>query len=301
MYRIGFDVGGTFTDFTMLDEDGGSVHYFKVPSTPHDPSEAIETGLAALIDVHSIDPARIRHLGHGTTVATNMVIERKGALTGLITTRGFRDTLEIGRQTRPHLYDYSISRPTPLVTRELRLEVDERVLSDGTVEVPLNEEQVAEAARKLSEVGVGAVVICFLHSYRRPEHERRAAEIVRAILPDAYVSLSSSVLPEFREFERMSTTVLNAYMGPRMGTYLERLLGRASDLGITGELNTVHSNGGLMSVPTVREIPVRTCVSGPAAGVIGAAEIGQVANFPNLVTFDASRCSLLTDWSPTIR
>lgn len=291
MYRIGFDVGGTFTDFTMLDEDGGSVHYFKVPSTPHDPSEAIETGLAALIDVHSIDPARIRHLGHGTTVATNMVIERKGALTGLITTRGFRDTLEIGRQTRPHLYDYSISRPTPLVTRELRLEVDERVLSDGIVEVPLNEEQVAEAARKLGEAGVGAVVICFLHSYRRPDHERRAAEIVRAILPDAYVSLSSSVLPEFREFERMSTTVLNAYMGPRMGTYLERLLGRVSDLGITGELNTVHSNGGLMSVPTVREIPVRTCVSGPAAGVIGAAEIGRVANFPNLVTFDVGGTS----------
>ncbi len=291
MYRIGFDVGGTFTDFTMLDEDGGAVHYFKVPSTPHDPSEAIETGLAALIEDHRIDPARIRHLGHGTTVATNMVIERKGALTGLITTRGFRDTLEIGRQTRPHLYDYSISRPTPLVPRELRLEVEERILSDGSVEVPLNEAQVAEAARKLGEAGVGAVVICFLHSYRRPEHERRAAEIVREILPDTYVSLSSNVLPEFREFERMSTTVLNAYMGPRMGTYLERLLGRVSDLGITGELNTVHSNGGLMSVPTVREIPVRTCVSGPAAGVIGAAEIGRVANFPNLVTFDVGGTS----------
>ncbi|KQX19969.1 MULTISPECIES: hydantoinase/oxoprolinase family protein [unclassified Sphingomonas] len=291
MYRIGFDVGGTFTDFTMLDEGSGAVHYFKVPSTPHDPSEAIGTGLSALIADHGIDPALVRHLGHGTTVATNMVIERKGALTGLITTRGFRDTLEIGRQTRPHLYDYSIGRPTPLVPRELRIEVAERILSDGTVEVPLDEEQVAEAARALGAAGVGAVVICFLHSYRRPEHERRAGEIVRAILPDAYVSLSSNVLPEFREFERMSTTVLNAYMGPRMGTYLERLLGRVGDLGITGELNTVHSNGGLMSVPTVREIPVRTCVSGPAAGVIGAAEIGRFANFPNLVTFDVGGTS----------
>jgi len=291
MYRIGFDVGGTFTDFTMLDEDSGSVHYFKVPSTPHDPSEAIGTGLSALIVRHGIDPAEVRHLGHGTTVATNMVIERKGAVTGLITTRGFRDTLEIGRQTRPHLYDYSIGRPTPLVPRELRMEVDERTLSDGTVEVRLDEEQVAEAARTLGRAGVGAVVICFLHSYRRPDHERRAGEIVRAILPDAYVSLSSNVLPEFREFERMSTTVLNAYMGPRMGTYLERLLGRVADLGIQGELNTVHSNGGLMSVPTVREIPVRTCVSGPAAGVIGAAEIGRVAHFPNLVTFDVGGTS----------
>jgi N-methylhydantoinase A len=302
MYRIGFDVGGTFTDFTMLDEGSGAVHYFKVPSTPHDPSEAIGTGLSALIADHSIDPAAVRHLGHGTTVATNMVIERKGALTGLITTRGFRDTLEIGRQTRPHLYDYSIGRPTPLVSRELRLEVDERTLSDGTVEVPLDEEQVAEAARALGAAGVGAVVICFLHSYRRPDHERRAGEIVRAILPDAYVSLSSSVLPEFREYERMSTTVLNAYMGPRMGTYLERLLGRVGDLGITGELNTVHSNGGLMSVPTVREIPVRTCVSGPAAGVIGAAEIGRFANFPNLVTFDvggtSTDVSVIVDGKP---
>ncbi|MFD2501426.1 hydantoinase/oxoprolinase N-terminal domain-containing protein [Rhizorhabdus histidinilytica] len=189
-------MGGTFTDFTMLDEGRGSVHYFKVPSTPHDPSEAIGAGLSALIADHDIDPALVRHLGHGTTVATNMVIERKGALTGLITTRGFRDTLEIGRQTRPHLYDYSIGRPTPLVPRDLRLEVDERTLSDGTVEVPLDEEQVAEAARKLGEAGVGAVVICFLHSYRRPDHERRAGEIVRAILPDAYVSLSSNVLPE---------------------------------------------------------------------------------------------------------
>ncbi len=302
MYRIGFDVGGTFTDFTMLDEEGGAVHYFKVPSTPHDPSEAIGTGLAHLVSAHGVDPADIRHLGHGTTVATNMVIERKGALTGLITTRGFRDVLEIGRQTRPHLYDYSITRPTPLVPRELRLEVDERVLSDGTVRVPLDEAQVEAAARTLADAGVAAVVICFLHSYRRPDHERRAAEIVRRILPDAYVSLSSSVLPEFREFERMSTTVLNAYMGPRMGAYLERLLGRVSDLGIVGELDTVHSNGGLMSVQTVREVPVRTCVSGPAAGVIGAAEVGRVANFLNLVTFDvggtSTDVSVIVDGKP---
>ncbi len=207
-----------------------------------------------------------------------------------------------GARLRPHLYDYSVNRPTPLVPRHLRFEVDERVLSDGTVRSPLDEAQVADAARALAAAGVGAVVICFLHSYRRPDHEKRAAKIVREIMPDAYVSLSSTVLPEFREFERMSTTVLNAYMGPRMGSYLERLLGRVAEIGIVGELNTVHSNGGLMSVPTVREMPVRTCVSGPAAGVIGAAEVGRVAKFANLVTFDvggtSTDVSVIVDGKP---
>ena len=247
MYRIGVDVGGTFTDFTVLDEESGAPHYLKVPSTPHDPSEAIGNGLAELVRSLSLDPASISHLGHGTTVATNMVIERKGALTGLITTRGFRDVLEIGRQMRPHLYDYSVVRPTPLVPRELRLEVDERILSDGTVIVPLDEAQVEQAARVFAQAGVGAVVVCFIHSYRRPAHERRAGEILRRLLPSAYVSLSSDVLPEFREFERMSTTVLNAYIGPRMGAYMDRLLERARAIGMTCEIDTVHSNGGLMS------------------------------------------------------
>ncbi len=291
MYRIGFDVGGTFTDFTLLNDETGDVSYFKVPSTPWDPSEAIETGLAQLIEMLSLDPAHISHLGHGTTVATNMVIERKGAVTGLITTKGFRDVLEIGRQTRPHLYNYSVRRPVPLVPRELRIEVNERMLADGSVIIPLNEQEVEKAAQLLAAAGVKAVVICFLHSYRNAAHERRAREIVSAIIPDAYICISSDVLPEFREFERMSTSVLNAYMGPRMGTYLERLLTRVRGLGINAEVDTVHSNGGLMSVPTVREVPVRTCVSGPAAGVIGAAEIGRVAGFENLVTFDVGGTS----------
>lgn len=298
-YRIGFDVGGTFTDFTMINEQTGAVSFFKVSSTPHDPSVAIEQGLAALIEDYKLDPKSISHLGHGTTVATNLVIERKGARTGVITTKGFRDVLEIGRQTRPHLYNYAIHRPTPLVPRERRLEVTERVLSDGTVLEPLNHAEVEAAARELAEQKVGAVVICFLHSYRRPNHEREAREIVRRILPNAYISISSDVLPEFREFERLSTTVLNAYMGPRMGTYLERLLERVRNLGIPAETDTVHSNGGLMSINTVREVPVRTCVSGPAAGVIGAAEIGRVAGFENLVTFDVGGTS--TDVSVIVK
>lgn len=289
--RIAFDVGGTFTDFTLLDEDSGAVGFHKVPSTPHDPSEAIARGLADLVRDRALAPDAIAHLGHGTTVATNLVIERKGASVGLITTRGFRDVLEIGRQTRPHLYDYAVRRPEPLVPRELRLEVDERVMADGTVRVPLDEAQVEDAARRLERAGVGAVAICFLHAYRRPDHERRAREIVRRVLPDAYLSLSSDVLPEFREFERMSTTVLNAYMGPRMGAYLQGLLDRVRAQGIDAEVDTVHSNGGLMSVQTVREVPVRTCVSGPAAGVIGSAEVGRAAGFAHLITFDVGGTS----------
>ena len=290
-YRIAFDVGGTFTDFTTLDDASGAVGYFKVPSTPRDPSLAIEAGLRALVAERGVAPEAIAHLGHGTTVATNLVIERKGASVGLLTTRGFRDVLEIGRQTRPHLYDYTVGRPVPLVPRELRLEVDERVLADGSVLRPLDDAQVAQAARQLAGAGVTAVAICFIHAYRRPDHEQRAREIVRRVLPDAYVSLSSDVLPEFREFERMSTTVLNAYMGPRMGSYLQGLLERVRALGIGAEVDTVHSNGGLMSVQTVREVPVRTCVSGPAAGVIGSAEIGRLAGFRNLVTFDVGGTS----------
>src|SRR5690606_32150390 len=202
MYRIGIDVGGTFTDFTMVDEQAGAVHFHKVPSTPHDPSEAIQQGIADLLRTHGVAVRDVSHIGHGTTVATNLIIERKGARVGLLTTRGFRDVLEIGRQTRPHLYDYTVGRPVPLVPRELRLEIDERVLADGSVLRPLDDAQVAQAARQLAGAGVTAVAICFIHAYRRPDHEQRAREIVRRVLPDAYVSLSSDVLPEFREFER---------------------------------------------------------------------------------------------------
>ncbi|MEM1396021.1 MAG: hydantoinase/oxoprolinase family protein [Pseudomonadota bacterium] len=290
-YQIGFDVGGTFTDFTVVDDDTGHINYFKVPSTPGDPSKAISDGLKQLIKEFDLAADAFSRLGHGTTVATNLVIERKGARTGMLTTAGFRDVLEIGRQTRPHLYNYAIHRPMPLVPRNLRLEIDERITADGTVLKELDECEVRAAAEALREAGVKSVVICFLHSYRRPAHERRARDIVQEVMPDVYVSISSDVLPEFREFERMSTTVLNAYMGPRMGAYLERLDRQVRELGVTCGFQTVHSNGGLMSTPTVREIPVRTCLSGPAAGVMGAAKIGTDAGFPNLVTFDVGGTS----------
>ena len=291
MYRIGVDVGGTFTDYTMFDESTGRIVYHKVPSTPTDPSEAIQKGVAEMLDAHGVKPAEVGHFGHGTTVATNMVIERRGSATGLITTKGFRDVLEIGRQVRPHLYDYTVGKPVPLVPREHRREINERIAADGSVLVPLDEKGLEDAVGLLKAAGVKAVAVCLLHSYKTPDHEKRVRAEIEKQMPDAYISLSSEVLPEFREYERLSSTVINAYVGPRMGNYLGRFLERVRDLGITIEPYTIHSNGGLMSVRTVRDHPVRTCLSGPAAGVVGAVEVGRVAGFPNLVTFDVGGTS----------
>src|ERR1700722_3488718 len=272
MYRVAFDVGGTFTDFTVHETATGALRHFKVPSTPADPSEAIEAGLRALIDAQRIAPADISFVGHGTTIATNMVIERRGVTAGLITTKGFRDVLEI-------------------VPRARRVEVAERIDAGGAVLHALDEAQVAAAADALAAQDVQAIAICFLHSYLNETHERRAAEIVRSRLPEVYVCTSSEVLPEFREYERFSTAAINAYIGPRMARYLDRFLGRLAGLGIGVQPYTVHSNGGLMSVDSVRRFPVRCCLSGPAAGVVGAAEVAREAGLPNVITFDAGGTS----------
>ncbi|MCY1334328.1 Acetophenone carboxylase gamma subunit [compost metagenome] len=291
MYRIGIDVGGTFTDFTMIDETTGAVHFHKVPSTPHDPSEAIDRGIAELLSQHGIAASEVAHIGHGTTVATNLIIERKGAKVGLITTQGFRDILEIGRQTRPHLFDYSVAKPPVLVPRVHRIEVPERLDAQGQVITPLDEAAVRRAAEAFRDAGLEAVTIGFLHAYSNPGHEQRARAIVQEVMPGAYISLSSEVLPEFREYERLSTTVLNAAVGPRMARYLDRFLERVQALGVSHEPYTIHSNGGLMSAGAVRQFPVRTCLSGPAAGVVGAAAVGRAIGRPDLVTFDVGGTS----------
>lgn len=292
MIRVGFDVGGSFTDFVVwLSGSGARAEYFKVPSTPHDPSEGIESGLREILEALSVDPSRLSFVGHGTTVATNMVIERKGVQLAMITTSGFRDVLEIGRQTRPHLYDYTVEKPSSLVSRDFRFEVDERIGASGEVVTPLDEDGVRRIAESLKNSNVKAVAICFLHSYRNAEHERRAGEILKELLPDVYLSLSSEVLPEFREFERFSTTAINAYVGPRMDLYLKRFLERLSEVGISAPPQTVHSNGGLMSVASVRSFPVRTCLSGPAAGVMGAARLAAAAGFDDIITFDVGGTS----------
>jgi len=302
MIRIGLDVGGTFTDFTLLDERSGALHFHKVPSTPDDPSEAIRLGLTRLLEMVGRSGAEVSFLAHGTTVATNMVVERRGAKTGLLTTRGFRDILEIGRQTRPNLYDYRDRNPDPVVPRERRHEITERVRYDGSVEKTLDTAELETAANNLRAAGVEAIAICFLHSYRDAAHEQAARAIVERLMPDCFLSLSSEVLPEFREFERTSTTAINAYVGPRMAAYCAKLVSDLTRLGFTCDAHTFHSNGGLVSMDTVRRFPVRTCLSGPAAGVVGAAVVANTAGEPNIVTFDvggtSTDVSLIRDTAP---
>ncbi|MEM9248076.1 MAG: hydantoinase/oxoprolinase family protein [Pseudomonadota bacterium] len=302
MIRIGIDVGGTFTDFTLFDAGNGTLNFFKVPSNPADPSEAIENGLRQMRDVFGYRPAEVTYLAHGTTVATNTVIQRNGARTGLLTTKGFRDVLELGRQARPSIYDYRVQKPPVLVPRDRRFEVTERVDAEGEVWTPLDRDSLKRAVEGLAGTGVEAVAVCFMHSYLHPEHEAEARAAVEAALPGVYVTSSAEILPEFREFERMSTTVINATLGPKLDGYLDRFQARVKAVGIPVTPYTIHSNGGLMPVDEVRRAPVRTCVSGPAAGVVGAAEVGRIAGLPDLVTFDvggtSTDVSLIENGSP---
>jgi N-methylhydantoinase A len=302
MYRIGLDVGGTFTDFVIVDRAGGAPRFFKLPSTPSDPSEAIVDGVRQLLALFSVRPEEVEYLGHGTTVATNMIIERRGVPTGLLTTRGFRDVLAIGRQTRPALFDFGTAKPEPLVRRANRLEIDERLDASGAVVQPLDAASLDAAIDELARANVESIAICLLHSYRNPEHEQLVRERVSAKLPGVYVSVSSEVLPEFREYERTSTTVLNAYVGPPMKAYLDRLRTNIAASGIKVEPLTIHSNGGLLPLKTVEQLPVLTCLSGPAAGVVGAASVGRDTGILDLVTFDvggtSTDVSLVTDGQP---
>ncbi len=304
MYRIGIDVGGTFTDFTISDERTGENTFFKLPSTPADPSDAIVDGVAQILKLFDMKASEISYIGHGTTVATNMIIERRGVSTGLVTTKGFRDVLAIGRQTRPALYDVTVRKPEPLVDRYRRREVSERLDAKGDELSPLDEAELEGVIDELAATGVEAIAISFLHSYRNSAHEETAAAVVARRLPGVYVSVSSRVLPEFREYERTSTTVLNAYVGPKMAAYFDRLDTNLRELGVPVRPMTIHSNGGLLSIETAKRLPVTTCLSGPAAGVIGAAMVGSAAGFPDLVTFDvggtSTDVSLIVDGQPKL-
>lgn len=283
--RVGVDAGGTFTDVCLIDEEGNFVVY-KLASTPGDPSEAIVAGAAHAITSSGNNAGEISYFGHGTTVATNAILERRGAATGLITTAGFRDLLEIGRQERPDLYDLQTEKPVPLVRRRDRLEARERMRHDGTVEQSLDETAVRDAIRTLREQGIESVAVCFLYSYLYPEHERRVGELLAEELPGAYVSLSHHVLAEFREYERLSSTVVNAFIGPTMSRYVEHLRERVAELGIHSDPYITQSNGGLISLDIARELPVRTALSGPAAGVVGATRIAGLAGYDDIITFD---------------
>lgn len=284
--RIGVDSGGTFTDVTLYDETSGDILIWKVSSTPDDPSRGIHGGAAEAVQRFFGENAEITSFGHGTTVATNAVIQKRGSVTGLVTTEGFRDVLEIARQTRASLYNLKVRRPVPLATRDHRHGVVERMRWDGSVQTPLDEASVRAAARRLKQDGVAAVAVCLLNSYRNATHEQRIGAILREELPDAFISLSTEIAPEYREFERSSTVVLNAYVGPLMQQYLQRLSDRLREGGIAEKPTLTQSNGGVISFEQAQAQPVRTILSGPAAGVVGATAIADLAGYPNIITFD---------------
>ena len=278
---VGVDVGGTFTDVFFLDEDDGSCQVAKVPSTRADQSIGIRDGIAQQRD----DLSAVSLLIHGTTVGTNALLERSGAKTGLITTKGFRDVLEMRRRDRPETWGLW-GMFEPVVTRDMRLEVDERVLADGTLRTKVDPAEVENAARQLLSQGAQSVCVFFMNSYANDANEAAAMAAVREVWPNDHITASSQILPEIREFERASTASLNAYLQPHIGDYLERLSGGLQDGGFKGEFLIVQSNGGVMSVDSARAFPVRTALSGPAAGVIAGAHIGTSAGYPNLITCD---------------
>lgn len=280
-YIIGVDVGGTFTDVFFLDEANNSIAIAKVPSTRGDQS----VGFIAGLKQKAADFRSIATVVHGTTVGTNALLERKVARTGVITTTGFRDVLEMRRRDRPHTWGLNGSF-TPVVARDLRLEVDERLLADGSVHTPVDVAQVKAAAQRLLDAGCEAACVFFINSYASDANEKAAVAAVRSLWPNAHVTASSELLPEIREFERASTASLNAALQPVVGSYLDKLDTSLRAGGFTGQLLIVQSNGGVMSVETAKRLPVRTALSGPAAGVIACAHLAREAGFPNVITGD---------------
>ena len=285
-YRVGVDIGGTFTDLIVVEERTGAFTVGKVLTTPDDPSQAIEAVLAEALERASIAPAEIAQIVHGTTLVTNAMIERKGARTALLATAGFRDSVEIGRENRYDLYDLMLENPRPLVPRYLRFDVPERTLADGSILCTLDEGYVERLARELAAVGVEAVAIAFLHSFTNPAHEQAARTAVHRAAPGMRVSISSDVVPEIREFERTSTTIANVYVQARVERYLRELEARLGRMDVPGKLFLMLSSGGIATVDTAVRYPVRLLESGPAAGALAATAYGQAAGHPSLLSFD---------------
>ncbi len=284
-FRAAVDIGGTFTDVVLLGEDG-TVTVRKLASTPDDYARSVLDGLDKAIQDLGIEPSQISELGHGFTVATNAILEGKGARTALVTTEGFRDVLEIARLRVPRLYDLDYQKPPPLVERRLRFEVRERMNFRGEVVLPLDLTDAARVAGQISEAGVTSVAVSLLHAYANPAHEARVGEVIRAGIPDVELSLSSELLPEMREYERTSTTVINAYVRPVVSHYLTRLSRGIREMGIQAPMNAMQSNGGLTPVGAAIAKPMTCIESGPAAGVVGGFHLGKRLGEENLMTFD---------------
>ncbi len=286
IFRLGCDIGGTFTDFVLVNSDTGEIHTHKCLTTPTDPSDAVAEGVDALSEAVPGMASEISEFIHGTTLVINAIIERKGAITGLITTKGFKDVLELGREIRYDAYDIFSEYPKPLVSRDFRMEVDERIASDGRVLKALEKESVSQALVKLQDKGVESLAICLINSYENPVHENEIKAMVEAQAPELYLSTSFEVLPQIREFERTSTTVTNAYVKPITARYLEKLSGRLGSLGFDGTIYIMLSSGGITTIETARDFPVRIIESGPTAAVIASQYYGRMFDVQDMFCFD---------------
>ena len=285
-YRLGCDIGGTFTDFVLLNDQTGELTINKCLTTPKDPSDAVEQGIRELEVKVPGFVQKMDEVIHGTTLVINSIIERKGARTGLITTKGFRDVLELGREIRYAPYDIFSEYPKPLVPRQYRLEVDERIRSDGTILKPLDPEEAKQVVRALVGMGVESIAVCLLNSFENPAHELMIKEIIEKEASHVSISISYHVLPQIREYERTSTTVTNAYVKPLTGSYLAKLSVRLESIGCKGKLFIMLSSGGITSVDTAAQYPVRIIESGPTAAVIAGQYYGKMFNLPDMFCFD---------------
>jgi len=285
-YRVGADIGGTFTDLIVVDQESGEFKIGKVLTTPADPLQAVQQALLATLGDAGIQTQQVQHLIHGTTLVTNAMIERKGAKTALLTTAGFRDSIEIGRETRYDLYDLMLEQPQPIVPRYLRFDVPERTLVDGAIRTQVDQTFAAKLATELDRKGIAAVAVCFLHSFTNPQNEQRAREPITQVAPNLRVSISSDVVPEIREFERASTTVANVYVQQLVEKYLRKLEQRLDQLGFVGSFYLMLSSGGIATVDTAVRFPVRLLEFGPAAGALASNAYGKAAGHDNLISFD---------------
>lgn len=303
-YMIGVDVGGTFTDFSVFNQETGELFHYKDSSTPADPSRAIVKGVRDVLEIKKAKADEVVYLAHGTTVGTNALIEKKGARMGLITTKGFKDLMEIGTQRRPSLYNLQAQKPVQLIPSGLNCTVPERILFNGEVETPLDEEETRKVIRYLKSKKVSSIAVCTLFSFINPKHEERIKELIAEEFPEAYVTISSELTPEFREYSRMSTTVLNSYLGPVMKEYVHNFRESIRDLGVEVEPYITQSNGSIISIKETIDCPIKCAVSGPSAGAVAASYIGKQCNADKVITFDmggtSADISLIENYTPQV-
>ncbi|MEP7300717.1 MAG: hydantoinase/oxoprolinase family protein [Caldimonas sp.] len=304
MYFVGTDIGGTFTDLFAIEVETGRSLTAKVLTDHKNPTASVSRGIEEMIASAGLDPSDVSRVLHGTTLVTNALLQRRGARAALLVTEGFRDALEIGTEHRFDLYDLDIEKPRPIVPRHLRRPIRERVLADGSVQAPLDEDQARGEIERLVREGVESVAVCLLHAYRNPVHERRLRELISIIAPELHVSLSSEVAPEIREYERASTTAINAYVAPVVGPYLHSLSEQLERIGIRAPLLVMQSNGGTAVAQTASQFPVRLLESGPAAGAIGAAYIARVIQQAKVLFFDmggtTAKAFIVDDGAPIV-